>query len=174
MCSICVGRRVIDGSQGREDHGEKEKLLSPESSAHARPPFPGLLRACCWLQQCPAPCHGLASLSHIHTPLCQVLLGTSGSLLLTPSGCTCSRPLAQLVTISFAPTRLLGSASRRGMFLPLLPSPCDCYGDAILMGTPASSLQLQELPSPSLQPCFICCHLPAATSHRLRTVSLLS
>lgn len=71
------------------------------------------------------------------TPSCQILLDTSGSLLLTPSGCTCSRPLAQLVAISFAPILLMGSASRRGAFLLLLPSSCSFYGDAV----PGTGLQ---------------------------------
>ena len=61
----------------------------------------------------------------------QVLLGTSWSVLLTPSRRTCSRPLSQLVAISFAPTLLLGSASKRGTFLLLLPSPCGCYRDTV-------------------------------------------
>lgn len=168
-----IGRRVINESQGGESHGGKEKLLGPESSARARPPFPRLLLACCWLQQCPEPCHGLASLSTL-TQSCQVLLGTSRSVLLTPSGRTCSRPLPQLVVISFAPTLLLGSASKRGTFLLLLPSPCGCYRDTVPGRGPRLVTPTAGTSSPSLQPCFICCHLPATTWHRLWTVSLPS
>lgn len=174
MCGICVGRRVIDEGQGGENHGEKEKLLSAESSAHARPPFLGLLCACCWLQQCPAPCHQLASLSHAHTimsnPAGHFWISVADSkwvhLFPTPGPACCH----QLCThsshgVSLQERRVPAPPPQLLQFL---------RGRRPWYRTPASSLQPQELPFPSLQPCSIWRHLPYTTSHRLRTVSLLS
>lgn len=129
--------------------------------------------ACCWLQQCPAPCHGLAS-SPTFTPLCQVLLGTSDLCCWLQAWCTCSRPWPSLLPSALHPLPL-GSAQGEACSCPSSPAPVIVTGDAHpLMGTPASSPGCRNFLPPPLQSCFICCHLPATTSHRLRTVSLLS